>query len=188
MVDDKDLYRTDKEADVVRDALAGAGYEPVLVLRGREATREAVLAHLERPDVELFHYAGHSVREGVDAWDSFLSLDGGQRLTIGDVLRLRHVPRRVILSSCATDASGDGGFVAGLAIAPAFVIAGADLAVAAAGDENGGAMKILMSSFYRTHPPRPLDDDPAAVAKGIHDAMLGLGVGPRALQLRVLVP
>ncbi len=164
-----DRYQTGPEADAVRDALRKAGWDHVFVLRDDEATPEEVRRILEREDVELFHYAGHSIRNGVDAWDSFLSLGGGQRLTIADVLGLRHVPRRVVLSSCVTDAGPGGVFVAGMGIAPAFILAGADVAVATAGTPNGALIKDVMSKVYGAHLDLLLEDPSAALRAAAAD-------------------
>ena len=181
------LYMTGAEARAVEAALEADRWE-VITRDGRSATRAEVKRLLLREDVGLFHYAGHGFRRGRDAWDSYLTLAGDDRLTIADVLGLRRVPPRIVLSSCETDAAGEGAVVAGLGLAPAFVLAGADAAVAMRSDPKDFLMKAVMSELYTRHFPRFLDDPAVA----LHETMTAdlardlPGVDPPAL--RVLVP
>jgi cellulose synthase operon protein C len=98
-------------------------------LDGEAATHAAVRAALERPDVALFHYAGHAVFEGLDGAQAGLRLGGDARFTVADVLALGRVPREVVLLACEGGRTESG--AAGLGIAQAFLLRGADAAVAA---------------------------------------------------------
>lgn len=95
-------------------------------LLGAAATTPAVRDAMR--GVDLLHYAGHGVFAGVEGWDSALPLADKGNLTVGDILALPSVPRRVVLAGC--EAARAEGEAEGLGLAQAFLVAGADEAIA----------------------------------------------------------
>ncbi len=177
------LFRAHDEAKLVAESLRRAGFAPT-VLEDEAATLDEVERTLEQDDVDLFHYAGHGRRAPgkPDTWDDYLTLAGRQRLTVHQVLRLRRVPRYVLLGSCETDASGDPAFAAGLGVGPAFVLAGSEAVVALAGSPKDQLMMKVMKGLYEGR-LRAFLDNPAAA---VHETMTAL---PAAGQLGAeLVP
>jgi CHAT domain-containing protein len=123
-----DLPLSRAEAENVAASLRRAGAASVEVLEGPRATNEAILARL--PGVRLFHYAGHGVFAGREGWESGLPLAAGGHLSIADVLAMRDMPSRVVLSGCET-ARGDLASAAeSIGLAQAFAISGADVVIA----------------------------------------------------------
>lgn len=158
--------------DPARDAPAvratGAAAEAALGRRGfsvervegEAATHAALVAALERPEVALFFYAGHAVFEGLDGALSGLRLAGGARFTVSDILALGRVPRQIVLLACEGGRTATGS-ATGLGIAQAFLLRGAESAVAA---------------------PRPVEDAMAARLGAALAGELGAGKGaPEAL-------
>jgi CHAT domain len=185
---DAALHTAAREAETVEDVLRGAGWR-VVSLKGTQATRSEVLRYLEDPEVELFHYVGHSFRtREPDAWGSHLSLGRGERLDIADVLALRHVPLRVVLSSCETDAAGDGALVAGMGIAPALVITGSEVVVAMVADPKDALMTPVMRELYTHHFEQLLNDPAEALRRATRSVQRSPGMASADLPaLRVLV-
>ncbi len=122
-----DLPGSRDEADIVTSAMRAAGQE-VTSLGGGRATSAAVHDALERAG--HFHYAGHGVFAGLDAWESALPLASGGLLAIGDIVTAKALPRRVVLSGCETGRSASARSVSTLGLARAFVVGGADVVVA----------------------------------------------------------
>jgi cellulose synthase operon protein C len=121
-------------APVVHQALVRVGFA-VDHLDGPAATRAAIEQRLADPCTALFEYDGHAVASrglgaAGDRIDDALLLAGGDTLTAADVLTLGRVPPAVVLDGCTTAAP------AGLGLAHAFVLAGADQVVASL-DEVG---------------------------------------------------
>ena len=125
-----DLPAARAEAAAVGGALAQRGMR-VERLELAAATHTAVRDALERPETWLFHYAGHGVFEGRDGWESALPLARGGWLTISDVAALPHAPAQVVLSGCETARTAASARAAGLGLAQAFLVAGAEVVVAA---------------------------------------------------------
>jgi hypothetical protein len=126
-----DLPTARIEGTKVFGVVAGANVKNPLLLEGRDATAKRVRSALE--GATFFHYAGHAVYAGHEGWDSHLRLADGGRLDLADILTLSRVPRRIVLSSCEAASAGDaresrasGGF----GLAQAFVVAGAEVAIA----------------------------------------------------------
>jgi CHAT domain-containing protein len=142
-----DLRAAEREADSVEHALDAAGWT-VLRRDGETATVAEILRILREEDLGLLHYIGHGSRRGPDANDSYLRLARGGKLRLSDVLALPRAPQRVVLSSCEGDAAGDGALVAGMGIGPAFVISGADVAVALVGRPKDSQLAELNSMLY----------------------------------------
>ncbi|MFT3770346.1 MAG: CHAT domain-containing protein [Minicystis sp.] len=159
---DADLPMTRVEADNVRRALEKAGFRVVL-LAGSDATREAVRERLMDPGVEIFHYAGHGFAEGRDGWEGRLSLARGEWLGLADVMTLARVPRVVTLSSCEAASASREAHVEGLALAQAFLVAGAEVAVASTRKTDDAFTNKIMSELYAGHLDRFLTDPAAAL-------------------------
>jgi hypothetical protein len=177
-----DLAFARSEARSVAEQLAAAGYR-VRVLAGSSATRGAVREALESPETAVLHFAGHGVFAGPDGWASALPLAGDEALTVGDVLSLARVPREVVLAACDT-AKSAGVHVAGLGIAQAFVIAGADAVVAAARPVGDRLAARMIAAFYRD----PGAVDPAERLRRAGLAVLDDDPGADAASFRLLVP
>lgn len=88
---------------------------------GSAATSRAVAAAL--PRAGLFHYAGHAVLD-TTTWSSHLKLEGGGRITVGDLFALAPAPRKVVLLGC--DAARAFDAPEGLGLAHALVAAGTE--------------------------------------------------------------
>jgi len=149
-----DLERARAEIDGVSRALAGSGSWRVRVLRRRDATGSRVRQELS--DATLFHYAGHGRYAGRDGWESALPLADHGELTVADVLALPRAPRRVVLLGCETARSSadaaEGG--AGLGLAQAFLVAGAEEAVAATRDVDDAVAGAIAEGLYAGDAPR----------------------------------
>lgn len=130
-------------AEALRVGARFQTFQPVSELVGAQATRAALLRAL--PDADLFHYAGHASLGDRAELSAGLELAGGSRLTVGDVLGLSAVPRRVVLSAC--DAGRVSQRVHGLA--HAFVARGADWVVAPTRPVDDTQASHLMREFYR---------------------------------------
>lgn len=123
------------------------------ILRETEASAGEVRRSLAGAD--LFHYAGHGVFSGFGGWESTLPLAGGTRLTLGDLLALRRVPRWVVLSGCETGRSGAGAPAEGLGLAHAFLLAGSGEVIAATRPVGDRAAQGLFTDLYRRWSPSP---------------------------------
>ncbi len=147
----KDLPMARREAELVASSLRGTGRR-VTTLLGKDVTSAAVASAL--PGVGTLHYAGHAVYDDQEVLASALPLEGGARLTVGDLLALPGAPRTVVLSAC--EAARSGGASEGLGLAQAFVVAGADAVLA---------------------PVRPVADDMAlALARALYTHQTDAGV------------
>lgn len=142
-----DLPAARGEAETVAAALAGAGLR-VEKLERAAATHAAVRDALERPETRLFHYAGHGVFEGRDGWESGLPLARGGWLTIGDITALLRVPEQVVLSGCETARTAETARAAGLGLAQAFLVAGADQVVAATRKVDDRLAARILARLY----------------------------------------
>ncbi|MFT3773441.1 MAG: CHAT domain-containing protein [Minicystis sp.] len=158
----RNLSMPARETGYVREALKRAGWS-VRELVGPDATRAAVRRELEQPGVELFHYAGHGVSRGRDGWESHLVLDGGEWISIADVLGLARAPRLVVLSSCQAAAAKGNASVEGPNLAHAFLIAGTERMVASPLRNDDATTTAVMKELYDRHLPALLDDPPAAL-------------------------
>ena len=128
----------------VRAALAATAWD-VTALRGPDATGAAVRAAL--PASDLFEYSGHGVFGGRDGLGAELPLADHGALTVADVLALPRAPRRVVLLGRETARESSDARVGG-GVAQAFVIAGAQVVVAATRDVNDAATTALARDLY----------------------------------------
>lgn len=109
------------------------------------ARRSDVLAAL--PRVDLLHFAGHGVFEGIAGWESRLELADAP-LSLGDVLALPDAPRWVVLSSCRTARTASESNGVDLSLAHAFLVAGTSAVLAATRDVPDALGQRLASSLY----------------------------------------
>lgn len=136
------------EARAVRGLLASAPRPWVIKeLRGRDASRKAVLGELGAAD--LFHYAGHGSFSGFGGWESSLLLADDSQLTLGDLLALKALPTWVVLSGCDTGRSAAEAPVATLGLAHAFLLAGAGAVVASTRPADDRAVPAFFTELYR---------------------------------------
>lgn len=101
------------------------------------------------PEVDLFHYAGHA-SYSPQGLDSFLVMNGDDRMTISDILALPKVPRAVVLSGCETARFAGGGSVVDLGLAQAFLLKGADVVIASDRAVADDLSLELSSALHRT--------------------------------------
>lgn len=150
----EDLPAALLEADAVAAALRrGQPAWSTQILRGTEASAGEVRRSLAGAD--LLHYAGHGVFSGSGGWESVLPLAGGTRLTPGDLLAFRRVPRWVVLSGCDTGRSGADAPAEGLGLAHAFLLAGSREVIAATRPVGDRAAQGLLTELYRRWSPAP---------------------------------
>jgi tetratricopeptide (TPR) repeat protein len=114
-----DLPSALAEANDVAAALGPRGPHKLLV---RDAATSTAIADALR-DAALVHYAGHAVFAGPEGWESALPLARGGRFTVGDILTLPPIGRRVVLTGC--EAARSDSEAEGLGLAQAFALAGA---------------------------------------------------------------
>lgn len=158
-------------ADDTANALRRAGLT-IERLAGESATHEALRGALERPEVALFYYAGHAVFEGRGGSLAGLRLAAEGRLTVSDILALSRVPSEVVLLACEGGRT-ETGSATGLGVAQAFLLRGAEAAIAATrpvedaltarlglalssglgeGKSAVDALASAQAALYRSHP------------------------------------
>lgn len=140
-----DLLAAREEGDAVARTLRDAGWE-VELLAGGDATTPALVRNLGTLD--LLHYAGHGVFSGAGGLESALLLADESRLSVGDVLAL-DAPRWVVLSGCDTARSDLEAPLEGLGLAQAFLLAGAERAIAATRPVEDRETAELFTELYR---------------------------------------
>ncbi len=173
-----DLAAAASEADGVARALPG--WE-VARLDGRKATRDAVLAAL--PGATLFHYAGHADVAGPSGAASALRLAGGARAELGDLLAVARAPDLVVLSACEA-AGSDAGGGSLLGLAQAFVLSGAQMAVAPTRPVRDSEARAFVNAFYAAL----AGGDASAVPAAFRRAALDVAAGNAAQSFRLMVP
>lgn len=134
-----------KEATFVRSRLDELGVRTD-VRMGDEATRDALAALMG--SVQLLHFGGHGTAAGHDGWQSALTLAEGSRLTVGEILTLKQVPALVVLSGCETSRTSGSGPMAGLGVAHAFVMAGAQQAIATSRPVDDAVARAVIEATY----------------------------------------
>lgn len=141
------------EGAAVARALRARGWT-VQVLRGREATRDAVMKAVV--GAGLFHVAGHGER-GETPLSARLLLAGTDILTTTDVLAMHPPPAHVTLSGCETGRAPayEG---AGLGLAQTFISAGSSSVIATARSIRDADARAFAESLYGADFPT----DPAA--------------------------
>ena len=145
------LPAAQREADEVAAAVGHWDGWALRRLDGPDATSSAVSGAL--PDVDLFHFAGHGNFAGFAGWDSSLPLADGSRLTLGDILTLRRVPRWIVLSACDAGSSSREAPGEGIGLAHAFLLAGAQAVIAATRQVEDQTARGLLGELYRDWQP-----------------------------------
>ena len=138
-----DLRGARVEADAVEARLKGW---TLTRLDGEAATGAAVRAALTTAD--LFHYAGHGRFAGAMGWDSALPLAADARLGVDDILALPHVPAQVVLSGCETARQAADAPLEAVGLAQAFMVAGAESAIAATRPVDDTLARDLAADLY----------------------------------------
>jgi hypothetical protein len=139
-----------RESVELAEHLKARGYAVTLL---EDADRAAFFDALGRP-LELFHYSGHGVQEGHDGLEAGFPLRDRQRFTVVDVLAANAGPRRVVLAACEL---GQHSAAAGLSMAQAFLLAGADEVVAAVRPVDDAATAAWVKAFYTETSTRSSD-------------------------------
>ncbi|MFE6847538.1 CHAT domain-containing protein [Streptomyces sp. NPDC057686] len=132
-------------------------------LIGARADREKVLAHLEREDPALLHFACHGYFDAADPMSSGIELGGdGPRLTVRDLLTVRLHSDLVTLSACRTGlhrlAPGDEL----IGLSRALLYAGARAAVLTLWNVSDFSTRLLMERFYSALRTAAVPPDPTA--------------------------
>ncbi len=141
-----------EEAKAVQRAIQS--WRPVWALSWLQDERAGSKAVSDAlPDVDLFHFAGHGSFAGLGGWDSALPLADGSRLTLGDILTLRRVPRWVVLSACDAGHSSDQAPGEGIGLANAFLLAGSQQVIASTRKVDDATARLLVSELYRGWKP-----------------------------------
>jgi CHAT domain-containing protein len=181
------LQAAREEAGAVVQALGSGGGWRVDRLEGGAATHRAVREALAAPDLGLAHYAGHGSFGGRDGVESGLPLADHERLSIADVLALPRAPKRLILSGCETARTAADARAEGLGLAQAFIVAGAEVVVAATRRTDDRLAQRIMRAFYAAWGDRRAATAPEALRR----AMLAVqqeSPGEDWAGFRVLVP
>lgn len=93
-----DLSGAEAEGNELLARLAGGPFD-LRVLRGPEATLDAVLAASGDPEVDVLHYCGHGFFNGPGVDESGLNLADGP-LTLTRITELKSVPRLAFVNAC----------------------------------------------------------------------------------------
>ncbi|MET9104061.1 CHAT domain-containing tetratricopeptide repeat protein [Streptomyces antibioticus] len=117
-----------------------------LLLVDDDATPEKVLEWLGQ-EGGLAHFACHAETDPADPLSSALVLGGGARLTVRDLLDVRGGPDLVILSACATSATGRELPDEAVGLPGTLIGAGARGVVSAAWPVNDLAAHLLTTDF-----------------------------------------
>ncbi len=134
------------EGEDVARRLSAAGRTADRLL-GAEADRASVFAALRR-DPETLHYAGHGVLDATSPWEAHLSLAGGARLTVADVLALGPGTGVVVLSGCETGGAVPLSAHERISLAEAFLLAGAETVVATTARIDDAAARRFFDAFH----------------------------------------
>lgn len=124
----------------------------VETLSGAEVTRSRLLEEMTDPSYDLLHFAGHAAPSDGDGWESKLLVADGF-ITSSDVLALRSVPPRIVLSACGSATPSGGEDAEGLGLAQAFALVGASRIVASTDDVADSVAKETMDLLYLCEDP-----------------------------------
>jgi tetratricopeptide (TPR) repeat protein len=180
-----ELRSSAAEATIAEERLRADGWD-VRQLRGSTVTRAAIMESLAARRISLFLYAGHASFVGLDGWESQLGREDSPLLTVGDILTLPAAPDHAILSGCETATSAETSG-AGLGLAQAFVIAGAEWVVASNRTvKDSDAARIVVDLFDQRlrHP----DSDIGALLRAVQRELLVTQPGIDWASFRVIVP
>ena len=143
VVGDPDGTLVASRAEATFVAKAVSARMPTTLLIGNAATSKAVASAL--PRAGFFHYAGHAVVDS-RTWSSRLELEGGGRLTVGDLFSLTPAPRRAVLLGCSAGRSFDEHDALGLA--HALIAAGTEEVLAPVDQVSDGLAKNVAEALY----------------------------------------
>ncbi|GEA89051.1 CHAT domain-containing protein [Cellulomonas cellasea] len=147
---------------------ARAAFSRTTVLRGSQATRDAVRGSLSLHDVA--HFACHGLTDRADPLRSALLLAGDEQLTLGDLLHHRVSRMRLcVLSACDTAVVGEQAPDEYVSLPTGLVQAGAAGVIAAQWPVWDVAAAVLSIRLYAEWPRE--DPDPVSA---FHDAQLWL--------------
>lgn len=146
-----DLQAMSQETSSLVQRLEARGVV-VTELSGAAVTRSRLLEELTDRKYDLFHFAGHAASSDADGWESKLLLADGF-ITSSDVLALRSVPPRIVLSACSSGKPSGGEDAESLGLAQAFALAGASRVVASTTDVWDGVAKDTMDGLYDCEDP-----------------------------------
>lgn len=162
------------------------------------ATRAAVLAALRRSDIEVFHFAGHGAFDERSPWNSKIVVAApegalmAEVISAGDVLALGRAPRLVVLLACDTLKTRASSSSAGLGIAQAFILGGAEAVIASDIKLSDERASRLLVHFYELLDARGASlESEADMSLALRDAHLNewKSGGSRAqASFRLLVP
>lgn len=156
-----------------------AKFDKSILLLGAEATKEELSKRL--PEASLLHLACHAGFDFENPFDSGVKLassdSGGELLSLAEIFRLEGVPKLVVLSACETRLAALSLADDPVGVAQAFLIAGAETAVASLWPVSDAVTAELMRSFYGAletmtpigalaHAQRELDMGPVHDASG----------------------
>jgi CHAT domain-containing protein len=88
------------EAAAVEQAVTVSNNVRVHKLAGHEASKAAVLAGLQDPEIDVFHFCGHGFYDGPEPEQSGLQCANGERLTGKDVAAFDAMPRVAFFNAC----------------------------------------------------------------------------------------
>jgi CHAT domain-containing protein len=94
-----DLPGAEAEGEALLARLRGGPFD-VRVLRGAEATLDAVMTACGDPEIDVLHYCGHGFFNGPGVDESGLNLAGDERLTLTRLTQLKSVPRLAFVNAC----------------------------------------------------------------------------------------
>ena len=178
----QDLALARDEAQGATSRLTAAGWE-VEHLVGEAASLQALTDALAETDV--LHYAGHGESRGDAGWQAALLLADDARLEVKDILALRSVPSRAVLTGCETGSPDAATLEGGMSLGRAFVLAGSDAVLVADGKVADDLARDVGEQVYADVAPGTWD-----MAASLRHAQLEqreAGVDGWA-QFRVVVP
>jgi tetratricopeptide (TPR) repeat protein len=97
----------------------------------------------------LLHYSGHGHHTGLAGWRSFIEVPGFGPLTAAGLVALARAPELVVLGACSAGSSDAEIIDGGMNLAAAFLLAGAELVVAASGPVDDETALALAGELYR---------------------------------------
>jgi hypothetical protein len=100
LIVDPRLAEAVDEAEAVEKAVKVSANVVVHQLVGAAATRDAMLAALRDPAIDVFHHCGHAFYDGPEPAQSGLVCPSGERLTGQDIAAFDALPRIAFFNAC----------------------------------------------------------------------------------------
>ncbi|MBI3270139.1 MAG: CHAT domain-containing protein [Planctomycetes bacterium] len=147
----EDLVGAPAEAAEVRKILGTlAAVQMETDLTGAAATKQAILAALARPDIDVLHYIGHAFFDGPGRDESGLVCAGGERLTLADMSGAGTPPRLAFVNACeSARVRAKGGRARPGAFAEQFLKSGIEAYLGTFWRVGDGAAVLFASRVYR---------------------------------------